>query len=232
MALSQMELIQSLGSAMEWLQREQEWGVPATELRHLCGRIGELYVALITNGRMATEVNQKGYDVVAANHERISVKTTAKQEATGHVSFNENTLHLADRVVILRINTEEAQIDTLLDESMEKALLRMTQGSEGKKIITLAKLEKKPPARSEIGTIREAMFQDFKIRELETGTIEVERAGVLENPVKPALREIARILKIDVLNSSGHAFNTRQLGSRLIKIVDELYGRPEVQVND
>lgn len=51
---------------MSWLERELSWDVPATELRHLTGRIGELYAALITNGRMATEVNQAGYDVQAS----------------------------------------------------------------------------------------------------------------------------------------------------------------------
>lgn len=42
MALTQMQIIQSLGEAMAWFERELQWGVPATELRHLCGRIGEL----------------------------------------------------------------------------------------------------------------------------------------------------------------------------------------------
>jgi hypothetical protein len=48
-----MQFIQSLGEALAWFEREISWGVPATELRHLCGRIGELYVAMITNGQMA-----------------------------------------------------------------------------------------------------------------------------------------------------------------------------------
>jgi len=51
---------------MGWLERELSWDVPATELRHLTGRIGELYAALITNGRMATEVNQAGYGVTSS----------------------------------------------------------------------------------------------------------------------------------------------------------------------
>lgn len=50
MALSQMQLIQSLGEAPAWFEREV-WGVPATELRHLCGRIGELYVAMTPTAR-------------------------------------------------------------------------------------------------------------------------------------------------------------------------------------
>ncbi|WP_062565180.1 hypothetical protein [Pseudoalteromonas shioyasakiensis] len=61
MALTQMQIIQYLGGAMSWLERELSWDVPPTELRHLTGRIGGLYAALITNDRMATEVNQVGY---------------------------------------------------------------------------------------------------------------------------------------------------------------------------
>ncbi len=79
MALTQMQLIQSLGEALAWFEREINWGVPATELRHLCGRIGELYVAMITNGQMATQVNQRGYDVVSAAGERISVKDNGSE---------------------------------------------------------------------------------------------------------------------------------------------------------
>ena len=114
MAISQMALIQSLGEAMSWFEREVTWGVPPTEQRHLCGRIGELYVAVITNGQMATEVNQKGYDVVSSANERISVKTTATVGAASHVMFNAKTLSVVDRIIILRINTEEREIETLL----------------------------------------------------------------------------------------------------------------------
>lgn len=35
MALTQMQIIQSLGEAMSWLERELSWDVPPTELRHL-----------------------------------------------------------------------------------------------------------------------------------------------------------------------------------------------------
>jgi len=51
----------------------------------LTGRIGELYAAMITRGQMALETNQRGYDVVSALNERISVKTIT---TSTHVSFN------------------------------------------------------------------------------------------------------------------------------------------------
>ncbi|MGI9046597.1 MAG: DUF6998 domain-containing protein [Burkholderiales bacterium] len=95
---------------MAWFERELQWGVPPTELRHLCGRIGELYAALITNGQMAVAVNQQGYDVVSAQGERISVKTTAMMGGSGHVAFNPKSLGQVDRVIVLRVNTEEMQV--------------------------------------------------------------------------------------------------------------------------
>src|SRR4051812_12320283 len=102
-----MQLIQSLAEAMAWFERELHWGVPPTELRHLCGRIGELYAALITNGQMAFTVNQQGYDVVSAEGERISVKTTATMGCTGHIAFNPNSLTQVGRIIVLRINTDD-----------------------------------------------------------------------------------------------------------------------------
>ena len=77
---------------MAWFERELQWGVPPTDLRHLCGRIGELYAALITNGQMAFATNQQGYDVVSAQGERISVKTTAMMGGNGQIAFNPSSL--------------------------------------------------------------------------------------------------------------------------------------------
>src|SRR4051812_25156928 len=126
-----MQLIQSLGEAMAWFERELQWGVPPTELRHLCGRIGELYAALITNGQMAVKPNQKGYDVVSAHGDHISVKTTAIMGG-GHVSFNPKTLEQVDRVIVLRINTEEMQIETLLDAPVAEVVSTLAPTADGK----------------------------------------------------------------------------------------------------
>lgn len=108
MALTQMQLIQSLGEAMAWFERELQWGVAPTELRHLCGRIGELYAALVSNGQLAQQVNQRGYDVVGGNGERISVKTTAMMTRGGHISFNPRSLDVVDRVMAVRRRTATA----------------------------------------------------------------------------------------------------------------------------
>jgi hypothetical protein len=53
MALSQMQTIQSLGNNLAILQQEVE-------------TFGELYACVITNGQMALNTNEKGYDVVSS----------------------------------------------------------------------------------------------------------------------------------------------------------------------
>ena len=223
MALTQMQIIQSLGEAMNWFERELNWGVPATELRHLCGRIGELYAALITNGQMATETNQKGYDVVSNDGERISVKTTANMSSAGHASFNINTLDLVDRVIILRMNTEEMQIETLFNGTIEeaKALMSPINDNNSKCNIPFSKLLKTTAPRGSITAINQVQFNNYLIRELETGTIEVVHEGQRISPAKPKLREFAKQLGVSLLNSNGNTRNSRQLGSLIIKAISE-----------
>ncbi len=219
MALTQMQLIQSLGEAMAWFERELSWGVPATELRHLCGRIGELYAALITNGQMATAVNQRGYDVVSKEGERISVKTTATESGSGMAMFSSNSLELVDRVMILRVNTEEMQIETVLDAPIAEARVLMRDESGGKRSLYLGSIGKPPKPRGTVKAVRAVSIQNFTVRELETGTIEVERDGTIVLPAKPALREIASLLNINLIHSSGTPLTTRQLGTQIIKSV-------------
>ncbi|CAA0097079.1 DUF6998 domain-containing protein [Zhongshania aliphaticivorans] len=224
MALTQMQIIQSLGDAMAWFERELQWGVPPTELRHLIGRIGELYSALITNGQMATSVNQRGYDVVSADGERVSVKTTAVMGGGGHISFNPSTLDEVDRVIILRVNTEEMQIETLLDASVSDARERMgVKNTQGKCTISLAALVRPPKSTSELKAVRVAVYGVREIRELESGTIEVYLNGELQPSSKPELRKIAAELNINILNGSGNPYNTRQLGSVIISAIENAY---------
>lgn len=213
-----MQVIQSLGEAMSWLEKELNWDVPATEQRHLIGRIGELYAALITGGQMATEVNQAGYDVVGDNGERISVKTTARMAGSGHISFNANTLKLVDRVIILRVNTDEMQIETLFDGSVvEAALLMNSPDNGGKSSISMNKLLAPKLIKRKLSKVTEVTWRDFQLVELENGSIEVWLHGSLVSPTKPQLRKIAKELGLSILNGNGNAYNTRQLGSLLIK---------------
>jgi len=217
MAMTQLQIIHSLGDAMSWLEREIAWGVPAAELRHLNGRIGELYVALITNGQMATEVNQKGYDVISQNGERISVKTTTMDGGTGHIPFNPKTLDQVDRVFVLRINAEEMQIEILFDSSVGEAESLMSkETTQGKRNIPLSKFVRKARPREDIIKVKSAVHKGIIINELETGTIEVLVDGVSVSAMSE-LKKIAAELNIGILNGSGNPFNTRQLGSVVLK---------------
>ncbi len=222
MALTQMQLIQSLGEAMAWLERELGWGVPATELRHLCGRIGELYAAMITNGQMATEVNQRGYDVVGADGRRISVKTTATSGSGGHVSFNPRSMSEVDRVIVLRINTEEMQVEILHDAPAAETIALFGPEANGRCLLSLGRLNHKNRPRNEIKSVTQVSHLGYTVRELETGTIEVEKDGTAVAPAKPILRELAQALGIGILNGNGNLLTTRQLGSQVIKAVAEL----------
>lgn len=224
MALTQMQLIQSLGEALAWFEREINWGVPPTELGHLCGRIGELYAALISNGQMALEVNQRGYDVVSGNGERISVKTTAVMGSNSFLTFYANTLPLVDRVMVFRVNTEEMQVETLLDAPVLEAMNLMSKEANGKRSLPLGRLVPKPPPGVRIQSVRVASYQGYTVRELETGTIELECDGTSIVSVKPELRVLAKKLNVGLLNANGNHLNTRQLGSRIIESIQESDG--------
>ena len=228
MALTQMQIIQSLGEAMAWFERELQWGVPATELRHLCGRIGELYAALISNGQMALAVNQRGYDVVSGQGERISVKTTAMMDNGGQVMFNPRSLALVDRVIVLRINTEAMQVEILLDAPVVEAMALMGPEVKGKRSLPLRRLSRKEKPRHEIATVNEVTYGEFVIRELESGSIEVERDGQLVPNTYGALKPLAVELNVSLLNSKGTAaVNTQRLGSLVIKAVGALIGESD-----
>lgn len=104
--LTQIQIIRALADALSWFEREIAWGVQPQELRALTGRIGELYAAMITRGQMALASNQRGYDVVSAEGERISVKTITTSNG---IRFNPGTFGEVDRVIILRVNVDQEE---------------------------------------------------------------------------------------------------------------------------
>ncbi|MFC3092974.1 hypothetical protein DRW07_01985 [Alteromonas sediminis] len=220
MALTQIQIIQSLGEAMSWLDKELSWGVPITELTHLSGRIGELYAALLTNGQMAVDVNQKGYDVVSASGERISVKTTGRAGSSGQVSFNSRTLNEVDRIMIFKINIEEMQIETLFDGTTEEARELMFQpSSDAACKIAMSKLVQPKIVKRKLESVQQVTWKEYTITELENGTIEVTKSEELQTPTKPYLREIAEALSISITNTNGNPLNTRQLGTSIIRTI-------------
>ena len=226
MAINQMELIQSLGEAMSWLQREVSWDVAPTEMSHLCGRVGELYAAVITNGQMAWSVHLKGYDVVSGTGERISVKTTAQAERRGHVAFNENTLAWVDRVMVLRINIEDKCVETLLDADIAHAMAQMSTAKAGKRTLSLSKLQTQRKERASIAVVNSQAYQNYVVNELETGAIEVCKDGQVCPVSKHALHTLASTLAVPTVNSGGNALNTRELGNLVIRRLKSLESAP------
>ena len=216
MALSQVQIIRSLADALAWFEKELSWGVPQAELRHLTGRIGELYAAMITRGQMALAVNQKGYDVVSADGERISVKTIT---TSTHVAFNPETFDQVDRVIVLRLVVEENEvsIEELLDRPAAEVLSELRES--GGSFIYSPGARRQGRDLSELKVTSAAMYKNIEIRQLENGTILVERDGVPDNPAKPTLRSIANDIGVDVLNSNGNPKNTRTLGADILTVL-------------
>jgi len=217
MALNQMQTIQSLGNNLAMLQQEVEiFGVSATETRHLVGRIGELYACVITNGQMAPNTNEKGYDVVSNIGERISVITTATTTTTGGATFNQNTLEFVDRVMIMRIN-EDLEIEVLFDAPSDEARKLMHNGTIAySKLLGIGRnninLDKIP-------IVKEVEHGGYKIVEYENGSITVHEHSKMISPAKPILRDLAANLNLPIVNSNGNQHNTRTLGSLVINAV-------------
>lgn len=227
MQLSQIQIIKSLGESMSWLKKEISWGVQASELRHLVGRIGELYAAVITNSQMATQVNQKGYDIISTDNERISVKTKTSIEGAGFVSFNPNTLDIVDRVIILHLDIKEQEINILFNDKKEKAESLMNKNNSQSYTIAMSKLRNLKAQRKKnhsLLTTKEAFYKSYHIKELETGSIQVFKNGQEVNVVKPILREVASLLNLSIYNSNGNKYTTRQLGSIVIKDINSRVG--------
>lgn len=84
--------------------------------------------------------------------------------------------------------------------------------------------EDKPPQRTlrkNGGSMREVRFRQYTIRELESGSIEVERDGQPIVPAKPVLRELASELGVGLHNRRGNPLNTRQLGSLIVTSIEQ-----------
>ncbi len=215
MALSQVQIIQSLGEALAWFEKELAWGVQAAELRHLTGRIGELYAAMITRGQMALETNQRGYDVISAENERISVKTITSSQ---HVSIKGSTFDQVDRIMILRLNVDiedGVSIECLEDIRAPEAETRFAKAQDGFRFSPSTRVQARPLENLKI--VATATFNDMEIRQYENGTMQVLRNGNVVTPAKPYLRDVARELGIDLLFESGAEKNTRHLGANILK---------------
>ena len=217
LTLTQTQIIQSLGEALSWFERELSWGVKAAELNHLTGRIGELYTAMITRGQMALKTNQRGYDVVSAEGERISVKTIT---TSPHALFNAETLDLVDRIIVLRLNVDDdhgVSIEELLDAPVLEA--RPMLGPAGPNKLRFAVSRRGP--RADIALTQamtgEAVFEGITIQRYESGHIRLPRNGEVLLPAKPVLRDIAIQLGVSLEAENGRIRTTHELGSHVLR---------------
>ena len=85
-----------------------EFGCKPTEVRHLLGRLGEFHCALQTSGSLAKESNQHGFDVIADNGRKISVKTTAQK--TGFVTINPRTADRVDDLMLIQFIDDKLEV--------------------------------------------------------------------------------------------------------------------------
>ena len=205
------------------MEKELSWGVALGELNHLTGRIGELYAAMITRGQMALATNQQGYDVVSAANERISVKCVT---SSSHVSFNQNTFHLVDRIIVLRIVNDPdtgLTVEELLDCPAAAAKEHMR--SSGAKLIysTAAATTRTERPLEHLAVTARAFFRHWELRKFESGAIRVFIDGVLQPViVKDVLRVIAPEVGVEVVNASGAVKTTHQLGSEIIRALESI----------
>lgn len=209
-----------MAEALNWFERELAWGVKEAELRHLTGRIGELYAAMITRGQMALETNQRGYDVVSAENERISVKTVT---SSSHVTFKESTLHFVDRVMILRLNAdrdEGVSIEAIFDKPIDEATAFLTKFDGGYRYM-VSRANRVPKPLENLAELKSVSFDGYEIVQYENGTIQVLKGGLPTITAKPHLRVIAEKLGFPTHRVNGDEKNTRQMGSGIIQLLNQ-----------
>lgn len=221
MALSQTQIIRSLGDALAWMEKEIQWEVSPAQLGHLTGRIGELYAAMITRGQMALSVNQKGYDVVSGDNERISVKTIT---SSNHARINKNTLNEVDRIIVLRLHVDEDDISIEEVVDLPTADLLLHCRDCGTHYVYPIREKRRSQPIEHMKIVKEAKYGSYKIKEYENGAIQIENNGIVERVTKPILREVATRLGVSLLNSNGNNRNTRQLGSEVIAAAQSANG--------
>lgn len=231
MAMNKEEIKETFEDYKTVLKKELSFGVHLPELRHLNGRLGELYVALIKDGTMALNVNEAGFDVVSKDKETISVKTTATTSGKHLFSFNKNTLNLVDRVVLVRIN-EDAEFKVLFDDTKEQAEKLMDDKGK-KKVIRQSKLNNKShylkdkkyqyssPLYSE-EILKEMLRYDFCHEDkniqmfVKEGKVRLIIDGEVMNTIKPVLRDICTDLDIVYKKNT----KNKTLARRIIQKLD------------
>ncbi len=221
MATTQIEHIRALDETLRWFERELQWGVAPRELEHLVVRIGRIFTAITCNGQIVSNPEEVGYSVVGSFGERYQVQCIAGTMIQGEINFTREQLESADRVAVLFFNSDELEIDNLLDASVEELTNYITHHHGNKLIIPLESLVPAIEERSELLVIRQVQFNGFMICERENGEIEISFEGAPVSSVKHALHKLAANLEIPLFNGMERSRNTRQLGTQVIKAIEQ-----------
>ncbi|RPK06493.1 hypothetical protein BSBH6_00116 [Bacillus subtilis] len=110
-----------------------------TELRHLIGRIGEFICAIQTNGSLARQTNQHGFDVVSCGR-RISVKTTA--QLNGFISINKNTFDDFDDFFVVQYVNDDFKVIYFGPKEEVKTISKVYEGKYEVRLEQLKRLHK------------------------------------------------------------------------------------------
>lgn len=224
--LTQTQIIQSLGRHLEFFEQEVVWGVAPAELRHLTGRIGELYAAMVTRGQMALATNQRGYDIVAADGRRVSVKSYT---TTNPATFKVSTFDQVDWVIVLRFVIEESELSIVEDiDCAAGDIMKHEVNGTGFYTVPCSLKPTGSPGSSrvpveELRKLREtdsAIFGAYRIVRFENASIIIENGDMVEQVSKPILRDIAAKINVSILRDSGEQKNTRTLGLDVIKAIN------------
>ena len=169
---------------------------------------------------MTLATNQKGYDVISAENERIPVKTVT---SSTHVTFNVSTFELVDRIIVLRINIDEDEgvsVETLEDETREEFVKKKCTNTSVKITYRISGQSKTRKPLVSFHILKSASFYEYEIVQYENATINVRIGGITQKIAKPYLGKIAANIGVDILNRNGGIKNTRSLGADIIKTLN------------
>lgn len=225
MALTQIDHIHALDETLRGFERELQWGVSPRDLGHLVERIGQIFAAICSNGQIVPADENCGYSVVGYNGDRYLVQCVSGDIVGGEINFTHEQLEKVDRVCILFFSTDEIEINTLLDTSVERLARYVSHHHGNKLIVPLLSLVSSKREPGEIKVTRTVQYKDYVISERENGGVDVASYGNLLNPVKPILLKLAAELDVPLFNGMERSRNTRLLGTQVIQAIEQLQAK-------
>lgn len=236
-----VHIAKTLSEYTALLNQEMAWGAKPTELRHLVGRLGELYIAEKYNGSMAVGVNEKGFDVISSRDNKISVKTfclvdekTSREDYAFPLATEDNKLDkLADmdELSIVQIEIVKNKVKSIKEyfNGINQVIIWNSNFHRDKvkfRIKNKNKL-KEPPEGIEIKNW--GVWKEYKILEDSNGKIYTFEKNELKKPTKDYLIEIVKKLKKEKnilipveAQKRKTKRHTRSLGKEVIKALNEL----------